>query len=185
MPSLTNYRGIQVLAPDPVGDGGLAIQNDLKSLVDWSPKSLWDESTDPDSDNDETEDFFPGSLWLRTDVTPPRLFVCKSNSTGDAEWILIALQTASVVTETSAHTIVLTDAVVLADATSGAFAVTLPTAVDNTGRQFTIKRINGGSNNVTLAAAGGQTIDGASTYVLDVQYKFATVISNGSNWFLV
>jgi len=30
MTSLTSYRGIQVLDPNPVGDGGLAIQNDLK-----------------------------------------------------------------------------------------------------------------------------------------------------------
>ena len=30
MTSLTSYRGIQVLDPDPIGDGGLAVQNDLK-----------------------------------------------------------------------------------------------------------------------------------------------------------
>jgi len=29
MASLTAYRGLQVLSPDPIGDGGLAIQNDL------------------------------------------------------------------------------------------------------------------------------------------------------------
>jgi len=37
MSSLTSYHGVQVLDPDPVGDGGLAIQNNLKSLVDWIP----------------------------------------------------------------------------------------------------------------------------------------------------
>ena len=37
MSSLTSYHGVQALDPDPVGDGGLAIQNDLKSLVDWIP----------------------------------------------------------------------------------------------------------------------------------------------------
>jgi hypothetical protein len=36
MPTLTNYRGLQVVSPDPTGDGGLAIQNDLKLLADRS-----------------------------------------------------------------------------------------------------------------------------------------------------
>jgi len=96
MTSLTSYRGIQVLDPDPIGDGGLAIQNDLKSLVDWSPKSVWDRSDDPIVDDDETEDFFPGSTWLNTTATPPRLFICESNATGAAVWIPVALQISAI-----------------------------------------------------------------------------------------
>src|SRR5580698_10772438 len=36
MSSLTTYRGLLVVTPDPTGDGGLAIQNDLKLLADRS-----------------------------------------------------------------------------------------------------------------------------------------------------
>jgi len=39
MTSLISYRGIQVLDPDPIGDGGLAIQNDLKSEFDFTTVS--------------------------------------------------------------------------------------------------------------------------------------------------
>ena len=78
MATLTAYRGLQVVTPDPTGDGGLAIQDDLKSLVDWSPKSVWAQSADPTVSDDQTADFFPGSLWLRTDSSPPKLFVCES-----------------------------------------------------------------------------------------------------------
>ena len=94
MASLTAYRGLQVLSPDPTGDGGLAIQNDLKALVDWSPKSVWAQSADPTVDDDETEDFFPGSIWLRTNTTPPKLFVCRSSATGAAVWQQILLEVA-------------------------------------------------------------------------------------------
>ncbi|MFM7167293.1 MAG: hypothetical protein ACKO3T_18790 [Planctomycetaceae bacterium] len=94
MASLTAYRGLQVLTPDPAGDGGLAIQNDLKALVDWSPKSVWAQSADPTVDDDETEDFFPGSFWLRTNTTPQKLFVCRNSSTGAAVWQQILLQIA-------------------------------------------------------------------------------------------
>jgi len=92
MSTLVDYRGLQVVSPDPTGDGGLAIQNDLKELVDWHPKSVWAQTADPTASDDESADFFPGSLWLRTDVTPPKLFVCRSNSTGAAVWTPILLQ---------------------------------------------------------------------------------------------
>lgn len=187
MASLTPYRGIQVLTPDPTGDGGLAIQNDLKSLVDWSPKSTWAESTDPDEENDETEDYYPGSMWLRTDTTPPRLFLCQDSTEDNAKWIQIALQASSIVSKTSAYSIATTDDVVLCNATGGAFDVTLPDADDFKGRRFTIKRLNSGSNAVTLkvAVGSGQTIDGASTSVLGTQYLAITVISDGSNWYVI
>lgn len=86
MATLTAYRGLQVVTPDPAGDGGLAIQNDLKSLVDWSPKSVWAQSADPGVNDDQTQNYYPGSIWLRTDTSPPKIFVCRSASTGAAVW---------------------------------------------------------------------------------------------------
>ena len=63
MAALTAYRGLQVVTPNPTGDGGLAIQNDLKSLVDWSPKSVWAQTADPTASNDQRDDptgnYFP------------------------------------------------------------------------------------------------------------------------------
>ena len=94
MPALTNYKGLQVLSPEPTGDGGLAIQDDLKSLVDWQPKSVWAATADPTVNDDESEDFYPGSQWLRTNVSPPSLFVCQTSSDGAAEWDQILLELA-------------------------------------------------------------------------------------------
>lgn len=81
-----------------------------------------------------------------------------------------------------AYTVLVTDSTVLADATGGAFNVTLPTAIGIKGRQYVVKRMNGGGNNVTIACTGGQTIDGAATVVLAAQYDRATVQSDGANW---
>lgn len=240
MATLTSYRGLQVVTPDPTGDGGLAIQDDLKSLVDWSPKSVWAQSADPTVDADETEDFFPGSLWLRTDTSPPMLFVCEDSSTGAAVWRQILLQvvqdtapqlggdldvsgqkivsssngdivvepdgtgkvgvgTASpntllqvagpiataIATKTTNYSVTSADSVLLCDATSGSLTLTLPSATGITGRQYTIKRISSGANTVTVAAQSGETIDGAATHVLGTQYGFITVVSDGSNWWVV
>ena len=92
MSSLTDYRGLQIVTPEPTGAGGLAIQNDLKLLVAWSPKSVWAETADPGSGDDVDDHFYPGSLWLRINTTPPKLFVCKSSAAGAAVWVQALLQ---------------------------------------------------------------------------------------------
>lgn len=51
--------------------------------------------------------------------------------------------------------------IVRCDTTAGAFAVTLPDA-KSTGRRVTISRVAGG-NNVTVAAQGGETVQGTTT----------------------
>jgi hypothetical protein len=86
--TLTGYRGLQIITPDPEGDGGAAIQDDLVALVEWSPKSVWNATTSPTPGDDENDFFYAGSFWLRTDTTPPQLYVCTYSSTGgDAIWI--------------------------------------------------------------------------------------------------
>ena len=70
----------------------------------------------------------------------------------------------------------------LVENTSGANTITLPTAVGAYGMFFVIKQ--SANANLTLAAAAGQTIDGAATQTL-TQYQSLTVVSNGTNWILI
>ena len=91
MATLTNYRGLQVVTPDPTGDGGLAIQNDFKNLVQWNPKSSWNNTTSPTANDDSGDDFYPGSLWSRTNTTPAQLFLCIDSTPSAAVWIPIFL----------------------------------------------------------------------------------------------
>lgn len=90
-----------------------------------------------------------------------------------------------VVSKTAAYPMADNDDMVIADATSAAFSVTLPTAVGKTGVRKTVKRINSAANNVTVDTTGGQTIDGAATSVLTTQHAKVTVISDGTNWLTV
>jgi hypothetical protein len=97
-----------------------------------------------------------------------------------------ASQATPVATKTAAYTITRQDSTIFADAaTIGAFTVTLPTAVGNNGRLFTIKRTSAGANNVTVGTTSSQQIDGATTYVLSAQFQMITVQSNNANWFIV
>lgn len=70
---------------------------------------------------------------------------------------------------------------------SGAsFTLTLPTAVGNTGKTFRIK--HGGTSNTqvyTIEGDGTETIDGALNQKLWQFGEELTVVSNGSNWFIL
>lgn len=87
-----------------------------------------------------------------------------------------------VVTVTQAHTINDGDRFILADATGGAFTVTLPTAVGRKGKPFTVIRTNSGANAVTVDGDGSETINGAANVSLSSQYDRVTVISDNTNW---
>ena len=73
---------------------------------------------------------------------------------------------------------------VFADSASSTITVTLPTAVGKAGVAYFVKKTNS-VNNVILATTSSQTIDGASTVVMNAQYQSTKVISNGSNWLVM
>jgi hypothetical protein len=74
--------------------------------------------------------------------------------------------------------------VLLCDATSNAITVDLPTAAANT-TTFHIKKTDSSANAVTIDGNGAQTIDGGTTAVLSVQNESITLVSDGSNWFIL
>lgn len=68
-------------------------------------------------------------------------------------------------------------------ATASGLTMTLPTAIDNTGKIYTIKLLVAGT--VTVATTAGQTIDGAANAVLSTQYESITVQSTGTAWVII
>lgn len=88
----------------------------------------------------------------------------------------------AVTTVTAAYTAMGMDAVILGNATTAAFSVTLPTAVGVTGKTYTLKKTDASANAVMFATTLSQTIDGGATAVLSYQNNTLTVVSDGSNW---
>lgn len=81
----------------------------------------------------------------------------------------------------------LTDAhaVVAVDATTGTVTITLPTAVGITGRRYDIKKIDSSANSVVIDGNASETIDGATTVSTTTQWQSFTVVSNGTNWYII
>lgn len=78
-----------------------------------------------------------------------------------------------------------TSQLVRVDPTGGAFAVTLPAAAENRGTSITFKNVSHSVNNVTITAAGGNTVEGGATLVLSGDQFFCRVTSDGvSAWWV-
>jgi len=108
-----------------------------------------------------------GLLWLDTSVSAT------------------AIGIRSITTLTAAETLDTTHDVVLCDASSGAFTVTLPAAATLVGKQYDIKKIDSSSNVVTVDANGSETIDGSLTILIPAQYSDITIVTDGTNWHIL
>lgn len=65
---------------------------------------------------------------------------------------------------------------------SGAVTVYLPSAIGITNQMILVKLVSLATNNCTIDASGTQTIDGALTVTLSVNYEWAWLRSDGANW---
>ena len=101
---------------------------------------------------------------------------------GAPTWTDAFLATAS---KTANYTITGTDTVIFADATSGNVVITLPVASGLSGYRFYVKRIDSASNTCSVARSGSDTIDGQTSISLDLQYTSLTLVSNGTNWYII
>jgi hypothetical protein len=82
-------------------------------------------------------------------------------------------------TKTSAYTVLPTDEIIICNATSGSFNITLPTAASSFGRKFFFKKIDTSSNLVTLLG----TIESDVNITLGPGIDDVTIFSNGSNFY--
>jgi hypothetical protein len=85
----------------------------------------------------------------------------------------------------SNYTALISDEIIICDASNAPITITLPTAVGKTGQTYTIKRINGNSNKVEIAATSNQNFDGTPTLELNFVNAYVKVISDGSNWWII
>jgi len=124
-----------------------------------------------------------GSLFTRTDGAEGTTLYVKESGAGNTGWSRVGPSIASISGATTLTTS--SAATQLADATAGAFSVNLPTAASMTGRIINVKKIDSSANAVTLDGSGAETIDGATTLALTVQWQSAQIQSNGTAWYVL
>lgn len=90
-------------------------------------------------------------------------------------------------TADSPYTLLNTTNLLQIDASAGAVTAILGLMIGyTTGKLFTVKDIGAtgaGTNNITIQASGGELIDGAATYVININKKAVTFYKDGTNWY--
>jgi hypothetical protein len=89
-------------------------------------------------------------------------------------------QILNLTTKTDDYTLLSDDVVVLA---SGTFTLTLPATSNLTGKLYHIKNI--GTGIITVDGNNNETIDGGLIAVIENQYESITIVSDGSNWYIL
>ena len=97
---------------------------------------------------------------------------------GDKERVI----TERVITITSDYTAKSNDCI-LANANGGPIAITLPLAKADL--HVDVKKIDVSPNTVTVTGISGATIDGGASLSIATQWYSYTLISDGSNWYII
>ena len=104
------------------------------------------------------------------------------------------IQTATnkkIVSKTTTYTATVDDYTILGDATGAAFTITLPTAAAaynstaGSGLVLCFVKTDSSINAVTVDGNGSETINGATTQVLALQWDHIMIQSNGTSWFII
>lgn len=89
-------------------------------------------------------------------------------------------------TVTTTNTTGLSDWITLCNAAGGGFTNTLPDATAvRSGASYVFKKADATANEVKLNPVSAQTVDGASYYVLAAANATVTLVSDGSNWWVL
>ena len=97
--------------------------------------------------------------------------------------VYLTLQRTATATD---YTALISDAYIGVTSTAAARTITLPTAADaGVGKVYYIKDESGAAatNNITIDGAGAETIDGAATVAITLNYGGMAIICNGTAWF--
>jgi hypothetical protein len=96
---------------------------------------------------------------------------------------LATIMTTRVIATTS--TALITDDLILVNASAGTVTVNLPAASTVPGKVYVIKKIDSSVNIMTIDPNGSETIDGLATMVIAIQYETLKIVSDGSVWWMI
>ena len=127
-----------------------------------------------------------GKVWVRNDAPNKLMFTDDASN----DWVVSGNDNIETVSTNTTITDTDERSVILVDASGGNVNINLPTASDNTGRKLYIKAIdtNGGTNTMSVVPEGAETLDqhtNGSPFATTAQWDTITVVSNGTNWFIL
>lgn len=171
--------------PNTFSTGGTALASEVNAnftavVNNFTPAGLDDYSANL-AQMQSTADPYPAAVESLATAGSGELerqrYVLKQQH-GCSQWYIFP----DLVTKTANYTATVDDRVILCDATSGVITITLPASSSKADKMFYIKKIDSSANAVTIDGNASETIDGTTTKSLSVQYDYALIVCDGSNW---
>ena len=86
--------------------------------------------------------------------------------------------------KTANYTVTANDETILGNASGGQITFSLPAVSGTQGKRYYFKKVDSTASGVIIDPDGAETIDGAATYGLTVQYEGILIESDGSTWWI-
>lgn len=85
----------------------------------------------------------------------------------------------------SAYTIQVSDDTIMGDATPGPFTITLPLLADCPGQMFTVKKVDGGADAITVDGNGAEAVEYGTSVTLALPGDTVVLQNVGTAWIIV
>lgn len=129
---------------------------------------------------------FAGTKTFQDSVAATKAMNVGSSSNANSTMQVSGSLAMSINTVTSNYTLTNTDNTVLANCSSAAITLTLPSPSNIAGRIYTIKKIgSGGIDKELVITPTSGTIDGGSSFTIYNDWTFVTLQTDGSNWYII
>jgi hypothetical protein len=122
-----------------------------------------------------------GDVFIKRTTEP---LILKKKSSG---WVNISNKEVITVASTTTISPTQSSTLYLADSSSSSLTLTLSTSSLEVGKEVIIKDSTGSSsiNSITVNTEGSETIDGQASFTISSNYTSISIISDGSNWFII
>lgn len=122
-----------------------------------------------------------GDVFIKRTTEP---LILKKKSSG---WVNISNKEVITIASTTTITPTQSSTLYLADSSSGSLTLTLSTSSLEVGKEVIIKDSTGSSssNSITVDTEGSETIDGQTSFTISSNYISISMISDGSNWYII
>lgn len=129
---------------------------------------------------------FAGNKTFQDSVAAAKAIMVGSTGNANSTVQVSGSMSLAIKTVTANYTATVDDNTILANTSSGAITVTLPSATNIAGRIYTIKKTgNGGIDNALTVTPSAGTIDGGSNYIIYNDWTHVAVQTDGTNWFII
>lgn len=133
-----------------------------------------------------TAQTFAGTKTFQDSVTATKAVLVGTTGAANSTMQVEGSFATAITTTASNYSASATDNTILANTTTSAITVTLPSPAAIKGRIYTIKKIGTGGidNQLTINPSGG-TIDGGASYIIYNDWTYVTLQTDGSNWYVI